>query len=532
LRHDILSEDVSKLIGRATIQLAAPRVAIRGGRSKRLRWFLAFIAVIFVALTITPTAFAQSRQETEAHAYYNRGYARQTQRDLDGAMTEYGKAIRLNPNSAEAYIGRGSVRIDMGDLDGAIADYDRAIQIEPNNINAYFGRSLARYSKSDLDGAIADYDQTIRLEPTYSDAYFNRGLVRYDKGDFDGAIADYDQAIRLNPKDPLAYDNRGDAQKDKGDLDAAIADYDQAIRLDPSFAAAYTGRGLAYEAKKDSVRARADFSAALAAPENSENGKWAHDMARRHLTGTSSGKRIALVIGNSTYTNVPRLANPVNDARLMAETLRALGFVLVGNGAQLDLDKAAFDKMVQRFGIESRGADVGLFYYAGHGMQLRGSNYLIPVDANPTHEADVDFQMLDANLVLRQMADAGTKLNLVILDACRNNPFGGRGLRATESGLALMLAPEGTLISFATQPGSVALDGYEGNSPFSKALAQIIRKPGLNIFGTFNEVGLAVASATGNAQRPWFSTSPIKGNFYFAGPAAPLDIPIRDRRGF
>jgi uncharacterized caspase-like protein len=217
----------------------------------------------------------------------------------------------------------------------------------------------------------------------------------------------------------------------------------------------------------------------------------------------------------------------------VAETLHSLGFALVGNGAQLDLDKAAFDKMVQRFGIESRGADVGLFYYAGHGVQLRGSNYLVPVDANPTHEADADFQMLDANLVLRQMADAGTKLNLVILDACRNNPFGGRGLRATDRGLAQMLAPEGTLISFATQPGSVALDGQGGNSPFYKTLVQIMRRPGLSIFDTFNEVGLAVASATGNAQQPWFSTSPIKGDFYFVRPAVRLnDIPIIENRGW
>lgn len=150
----------------------------------------------------------------------------------------------------------------------------------------------------------------------------------------------------------------------------------------------------------------------------------------------------------------------------------------------------------------------------------------MPVDANPTHEADVDFQMLDANLILRQMEGAGTKLNLVILDACRNNPFGGRRLRATTSGLAQMQAPEGTLISFATQPGNVALDGNDGDSPCTKALAQAMRKPGLNVFSTFDEVGLAVASATGNAQQPWFSASPIKGEFYFAG-AAPSSTETR-----
>jgi hypothetical protein len=204
----------------------------------------------------------------------------------------------------------------------------------------------------------------------------------------------------------------------------------------------------------------------------------------------------------------------------MADTLRALGFVLVGGSAQLDLDEGNFRRAVQNFGTQLQGADVGLFYYAGHGLQVRGANYLVPVSANPSREADVDFQLLDANLVLRQMEGAGTKLNLVILDACRNNPFGGRGLRSTDSGLAQMRAPEGTLISFATQPGNVAQDGAGGNSPYTGALAQTMRRPGLGIFDVFNEVGLAVMQATGDAQQPWVSTSPIRGSFFFAGPSA------------
>jgi hypothetical protein len=242
-------------------------------------------------------------------------------------------------------------------------------------------------------------------------------------------------------------------------------------------------------------------------------------------------KRVALVVGNGAYRNVAQLDNPANDARLLADTLRDLGFALVGGGAQLDLDKAAFDRVVQDFGVQLQGADVALFFYAGHGVQVRGTNYLIPVNANPTREADVDFQMLDTNLVMRQMEGAGTRLNLVILDACRNNPFGGRGLavgrgrdtgtvrpRDASSGLAQMQAPEGTLISFATQPGSVARDGFDGHSPYSKALAATIRRPGLGIFDVFNQVGLEVKRATGGAQQPWVSSSPIDGAFYFAVP--------------
>ncbi|MBH5398841.1 YARHG domain-containing protein [Bradyrhizobium sp. CNPSo 4010] len=231
-------------------------------------------------------------------------------------------------------------------------------------------------------------------------------------------------------------------------------------------------------------------------------------------------RRIALVIGNSAYQSVSRLENPRNDALLVAETLQKLGFTLVGGGAQVELDKASFDAAVQRFGNQLIGADVALFYYAGHGIQVRGTNYLVPISANPTRETDVDFQMVDAALVLRQMDGAGTKLNIVILDACRNNPFGGRGLRASDGGLAQIRAPEGTLLSYATQPGNVALDGADGHSPYTRALVETMQRPGLDVLQTFNQVGLAVKRATGSNQQPWVSSSPIDGSFYFAGAPA------------
>jgi TPR repeat protein len=232
-------------------------------------------------------------------------------------------------------------------------------------------------------------------------------------------------------------------------------------------------------------------------------------------------KKVALVIGNSAYQNVAPLENPANDAILMADTLKGLGFRLTGNGAQLNLDKRALDDAVQAFGRQVQGADVAMFYYAGHGVQVRGSNFLVPINANPTREADVDFQMVDVNLVLNQMQGSGTRLNIVILDACRNNPFGAHGLRSSEGGLAQLRAPDGTLISYATQPGNVAQDGSDGHSPYTKALAATMRRPGLDLFQTFNEVGLAVKRSTGGSQQPWVSSSPIDGDFYFAGrPAA------------
>jgi uncharacterized caspase-like protein len=244
-----------------------------------------------------------------------------------------------------------------------------------------------------------------------------------------------------------------------------------------------------------------------------------------YASSASAEKRVALVIGNSAYQNVTRLDNPRNDATLMAETLSGLGFALVGGRVQLDLDKPALDKDVQNFGQQIQGADVALFYYAGHGVQVNGSNYLVPVGANPTREADVDFQMVDINLVLRQMQGSGTRLNLVILDACRNNPFSARGLRSADGGLAQMRAPEGALISYATQPGSVAQDGSDGHSPYTKALATTIKQVGLDIFQTFNQVGLAVKRQTGGSQQPWVSSSPIDGTCC-------TGIVVAGRRGF
>jgi hypothetical protein len=237
------------------------------------------------------------------------------------------------------------------------------------------------------------------------------------------------------------------------------------------------------------------------------------------LAPAHADKRVALVIGNSAYTNIAPLRNPVKDARLIADTLSGLGFTLTGGGAQIDLDKAGFDRAVQSFGAQMSSADVALFYYAGHGIQLRGANYLVPVGANVTREADAEFQMLNVNRVLEQMDPTdgpGGRLNVVILDACRNNPFGSR-LRSADRGLSVMQAPGGTLISFATQPGAAAQDGNGDHSPFTAALADSIRRPGLGLFDVFNEIGLSVKRATGGAQQPWVSSSPIAGQFYFAG---------------
>ncbi len=246
-------------------------------------------------------------------------------------------------------------------------------------------------------------------------------------------------------------------------------------------------------------------------------------------------RKVALVIGNGAYQHVAPLPNPANDARLMAESLRSIGFELVGGQALTDVaTKAELDKAVRTFGEMIRGGGVGVFFYAGHGVQVDGKNYLIPVGADVTSRAQIKYELVDADFVLDEMNESSTKVNLVILDACRNNPFAGRGLRAVTPGLATVLAPKGTLIAYSTAPGKTASDGNGKNSPFTTALARQLRTPGQRIEDVFINVGVEVEQATGGAQSPWQSNS-LRGVFCLNGacgqqtaslaPAAPVAAP-------
>jgi hypothetical protein len=239
-------------------------------------------------------------------------------------------------------------------------------------------------------------------------------------------------------------------------------------------------------------------------------------------------RRVALVIGNGAYTHeIPKLRNPGNDARLLARTLAALGFELIGGGALLDQNGAQMRDAMHMFGQKLGGDTVAVFYYSGHGVEYHGENYLVPVDAMIRSAADVDYALVSANFLLRQIAASGGGMSMVILDACRSNPF-GRGLKDIGTGgLATMHAPRGTLIAYATAPGTVAVDGSGSNSPFASALASAMRQPGLALFDMFNTVALQVDEQTNHEQQPWISASPIKGAFYFTPPsgAAPAPAP-------
>lgn len=222
-------------------------------------------------------------------------------------------------------------------------------------------------------------------------------------------------------------------------------------------------------------------------------------------------KRVALVIGNANYQTSP-LVNPVNDANDIASSLRGLGFDVktVLNGTKRDMENAIADLRKR-----SDKNTVALFYYAGHGIQKNGCNYLVPVDANMQDAADVEYACTDVNRVLANMESSGCTMNIIILDACRDNPFErswSRGLGTR--GLSTLNAPRGTFIAYATSPGDVAQDGKGRNSPYAEAFLKTLKSPGLDLFGFFQEVQTQVENNTDGTQVPWISSS-FKGHFYF-----------------
>jgi uncharacterized caspase-like protein len=221
-------------------------------------------------------------------------------------------------------------------------------------------------------------------------------------------------------------------------------------------------------------------------------------------------ERIALVIGNAAYRNDP-LDNPVNDARLVAQSLRQAGFAV---RVHENLDRRALVDALRDFGDRLGENTIAALYYAGHGLQLRDRNFLIPVDAEIRSEDEIPIAGVDVGFLLGRMATARSRINLVILDACRNNPFAGRGGN-TAQGLAQMDAPVGTLLAFATAPGKLAADSGGGaNSLYAANFAQHLLTPGLPVEHVFKRVREAVVRATAQAQVPWESSS-LQGEFAF-----------------
>ena len=224
---------------------------------------------------------------------------------------------------------------------------------------------------------------------------------------------------------------------------------------------------------------------------------------------TDSRRRLALVIGNAAYKNSP-LRNPINDADLISNALSGSGFIV---SRYDNLTYAKMREVVRAFGEKLNRGDVGLFYFSGHAVQYRGKNYLLPINEDLKHSDEIPSSALDVDFVLAKMETAKNDLNIVILDSCRNNPLGAES-RNIDRGLTMINAAKGTFIAFATSPGNVALDGSGSNSPYTKNLAQAIRKGGLTLEQVFKETRRNVISETNSQQVPWENSS-ILGDFYF-----------------
>lgn len=223
--------------------------------------------------------------------------------------------------------------------------------------------------------------------------------------------------------------------------------------------------------------------------------------------------RTALVIGNGAYDDAP-LKNPVNDARAVASTLGKLGFHVI---EKENLNMAQMLEAIQQFGKRIRQGGVGLFYFAGHGVQFQGENYLIPVRSGIEFEEHIRYRAVNIGEVLAEMEVAKNGLNILILDACRNNPF-KRTFRSSSSGLANVNAPIGTLIAYATAPGSVAQDGEGKNGLYTQELIKNMSLRGLKVEDVFKRVRVSVQEHTKNQQVPWESSS-LVGDFYFSPPS-------------
>jgi tetratricopeptide (TPR) repeat protein len=487
------------------------------------------------------------RLPTTGLAYVFRGFVLANKGQNERAFTDYNKAVSLEPKLVLAYVNRAQLLFNTGQYDAAISDYTKLIQLDAKDAAAYyFARGACWHFKRDFDRAIAEYDQAIKSNAQMMMAYVGRSNAYTHKGQYDRGLADGEQAVKLDPNSAYPYANRGEAYRNMGDLDHAIADFDQSIKLDPTITTVYVFRGLAHEAKGDIARAREDYTTAVSLPPKEFfEARELQARARGHLVALAAAPgtpeqaapariatapsalspprdaasavasdafkhKVALVVGNGTYRFANQLPNPPNDASDVAQLLRRMGFdVVAGN----NLDYNAMKDAIRSFGRKLDSADLALFFYAGHGLQVSGANYLVPIDAKLERAADLNFEAIDVNLVLQQM-EAEKRVNLIFLDACRDNPLSrslarslGTRSTAVNSGLASIQSGVGTMISFATRPDTVALDGEGRNSPFTTALLKHLPTPNLDIGLVMRRVRADVLAATHDRQEPWDNSS-------------------------
>ncbi len=471
-------------------------------------------------------------------AFNNRGTAYGSKGEYDRAIADYDQAIALNPKLVEPYNNRGNAYNAKGEYDRAIADFDQAIALNSRFALAYRNRCSAYSGKGEFDRAIADCDRAIRLDPKSDVAYNVQAWTLFKAGKLQEARLNADKATALNPKSVDAFDTRGHILLAFNEAKAALDDFNASLRLKPDIISSLWGRGQVYEEQGLRSLALADYQKAVELKAADTDSKDAQNKARARLIvldapavrqpapvqasteAQAKGRRVALVIGNSAYKAVSELPNPRNDAAVVAAELTRLGFEVI---EKHDLGVAGMRRVLGEFEDKSAGAEWAFVYYAGHGMELDGRNWLIPVDAQLARATDAPDEAVPLERVLDRLS-AATKLRVVILDACRNNPFMSRmvmsrvSTRAVARGLTAVEPSHGEVVFYAARDGNVASDGKGANSPFATALVKHMDEDGVELGRFFRRVTSTVLAQTNNQQEPFvYGRIPDEG-FYFKPP--------------
>ncbi len=512
---------------------------------------------------------------TYVRSFNSRGNAWRGKGEIENAIADYNEAIRLDRNFAFPYNGRASAYYDKGQFDRAIDDFSQVIRLDPTLAAPYSNRALAWRDKGEFDRALADADEGLRRDPKNPTILVTRGEIWRMKGDLARALADLDQAVRLDSQSPLPYLTRGDTYRYKGDFARALADYDNALRVDRDhdYIPAFVGRGLTFEKQGNLAGARTEYQKALNSRSQfrGDIAGSALDTARARIAAFDSGapqpiippapvrrasadsiptpqvmapasapaaapqgRRVALVIGNAAYKTVPALLNPQHDAEAIAASLRATGFAKVT--VVSDASREQMVDALRTFATEAEQADWAVAYYSGHGLEVNGTNYLVPVDAKIASDRDVQFAAVPLYQVMASVGGA-RKLKLVLLDACRNNPFvpqmrmtmpvdatvastassaAATPTRSIGLGLAAIKVTGATLVVYAAKHGQTALDGEGNDSPFAVAVVQRIATPNVEINKLFRLVRDDVMEATAGRQEPYtYGSLPGREDFFF-----------------
>lgn len=456
-----------------------------------------------------------------------RGYAYQSKGQDDLAMDDYNLALQKRPNFGAAYNNRGTLYLRKGALQSALDDFDAALRLAPDYYLGHINRGRVRIMMRDFDGALADFAAAERINPEAVDAAIFRCQSLTATGKFDEAIANCSAALQKQPKYGFALNIRAEAYLAKGDLDAALKDLNAVLAAYPNAVRAHTNRGLLFEKRRDLAQARADYrSAAYALTRFDEiETAMARKTAQERLAAltapeasANAGRRIALVIGNGAYKNAPALDNPPRDAKLVADALRDVGFQTVTVSTDLARDK--FFETLRSFASEAEKADWAVIYYAGHGFEIGGVNYLVPVDARLAADKDAEREAVALEQVMAAIGGA-RRLRLVILDACRDNPFAPNmqrtiALKLVDKGFSNIEPSTGFMVVYAAKHGETALDGEGTDSPFATVLARDIREQRVEIRKLFDIVRDDVWTATRHQQQPFtYGSPPGREDFYF-----------------